>query len=228
MTQPNWSTERAELERVAQELRTKGYKVLVAPSASEVPDFVREYHPDIIARGSNDNLIVEVKRLLSAAERERIKTIARRVEGHRGWRFMLVTPETGEGQKASDSSERQQVSNWVSEARALVKAGHSRTALVAVWAGVEAAMRVAAKTHSIELTRSDGWSLMRELVSNGVLDRDSYQSLTESFRVRSAFAHGMEPDVQQSVDLDRAVEALAHTAEELVSQQSVAPTTDSE
>jgi len=90
------------LERVAQDLRAKGYDVVIDPSASEVPDFVREYQPDILARGEKESLIVEVKQPMSASERERIRTIARRVEGHPGWRFMLVAPARGTG--ATESS----------------------------------------------------------------------------------------------------------------------------
>lgn len=118
--QPSWSVARTELERVADDLRAKGYEVFVEPSASEVPDFVREYQPDILARGSNESLIVEVKQPLSESERERIRTIARRVEGHPGWRFMLVAPE----RSARDSEpfavrpvDKQQVRNWLNEAR---------------------------------------------------------------------------------------------------------------
>ena len=91
-----------------------------------------------------------------------------------------------------------------------------------VWAGLEAAMRIAAKAHSISLTRPDSWSLMRELVSNGILNRDSYQQLTELFRLRSAFAHGIQPtSVPSGIALDQALETLSRLAEELVSESSI-------
>ena len=220
--QPNWSVARSELERVAQDLRAKDYEVLVEPAASEVPDFVRDYQPDIVAKGSKDCLIVEVKQPLSAPERDRIRTIARRVEGHHGWRFLLVAPDP----QPSDSTpgpvkpiETPQVRNWLNEARALVRSAHSRSALLIAWAGLEAAMRVAANIHSLSGERSDSWALMRDLVSNGILNRESYRELTELFRIRSAFADGLQPAaVPPDIDLDQAVESMCSLAEQLIGE----------
>ena len=219
--QPSWSVARAELERVAQDLRAKGYEVFVEPSASEIPDFVREYQPDILARGATESLIVEVKQPLSESERERIRTIARRVEGHPGWRFMLVAPERTAGGSESlgvKPIEKQQLLDWLREARALVQSGHSRSALLVAWAGLEAAMRVAVSAHSLS-EQADSWKLMRELVSNGLLDRESYLELTDLFRLRSALAHGMQPEtIPASIDLDKGVEFMCKLAEQLISE----------
>jgi uncharacterized protein YutE (UPF0331/DUF86 family) len=82
------------------------------------------------------------------------------------------------------------------------------------WSALEAAMRVAAQRHAVEIPRPDTWSLMRELVSNGVLDRDTYQQLSESFRLRSALAHGLEP--ADRVDLERVSATLHEIAESLL------------
>jgi hypothetical protein len=172
--QPNWSVERSELERVAEDLRAKGYQVVIEPAASEIPDFVREFRPDILARGEKESLIVEVKQPLSTSERERIRAIARRVGGHPGWRFLLVAPErrgVSTGQEARPI-EKQQVRDWLQEVRELLRTGHSRSAFVIAWSGLEAAMRVAARAHALPSERADSWMLMRDLVSNGILTRD--------------------------------------------------------
>ena len=60
MKQPDWTAERAELERVADAYRARGYQVVVSPSPTELPDFARDYPPDIVARGENDSVLVEV------------------------------------------------------------------------------------------------------------------------------------------------------------------------
>ena len=66
-------------------------------------------------------------------------------------------------------------------------------------------MRVAASREGFESERSDTWSLMRELVTAGLLDRQKYSQLSDVFRLRSALAHGFQPrsteDVPQAVDL---------------------------
>jgi Holliday junction resolvase len=76
MSVPEPTLERATVERVAQEYREKGYEDAVGSAVSELPDFVREFRPDIIARSSNDCVVIEVKNWVSAADRERLRAIA--------------------------------------------------------------------------------------------------------------------------------------------------------
>lgn len=224
MTQPNWSLERAEVERVATDLRGRGYDVLVEPPASELPEFVRAYRPDILARSGQESVVVEVTHLSSDPERQRIRAIARSMEQRPGWRFMLLVPEAGKGASDRDIVEPldvAQVRDLLNEARALARAGHSRSGLLIAWAGLEAAMRIAARANLVWNERADAWRLMRELVTEGLVSRDDYTRLTDWFRLRSAFAHGMQPaHALPTVDLDHAIEAMATLAEDLLAEQA--------
>jgi hypothetical protein len=227
MTQPDWNIERADVERVANDLRQKGYNVVTEPSVSELPDFLREYRPDIIANGKDESLVVQVNDLLSSTEQERVRAIARRVENRPGWRFLLVSPHPYRSavfQEDEPLLEPAGVRDLLSEARAVAEHGLGRAALVMAWAGLEAAMRVAAQRHEISVERSDSWTLMRELVSEGVLGRDSYQHLTELFRLRSAFAHGMQPvDLPAGINLEEAAASLITVAEDLMKETPGGP-----
>jgi hypothetical protein len=96
MSVPEPTFEREAVERVAQEYREKGYEVITNPAASELPDFVREFPPDIIARSPKECVVIEVKNWVSAIERERLRAIARKVESRPGWRFVVVSPGGGD------------------------------------------------------------------------------------------------------------------------------------
>jgi hypothetical protein len=218
MMKPDWSVERGELERVAQTYRQKGYDVTVEPAASETPDFVREYQPDIIARGSQESVVIEVKHMSSESDRERVRAIARRVESRPGWKFVLVAPErrdsiAGGPARIIDLSE---IDMLLEEVDALNRNKSKHAALLVAWAAVEASMSFAADKEGIELRRLDSWTLMRELVSEGVLSRERYDHLTWLYKVRSAFAHGLRPVDEQAIDLDSAIDALTKTARELL------------
>jgi hypothetical protein len=213
--------QRADVERVAQEFRDKGYDVVVEPSASELPDFVREYRPDIIARSNQGSVVVEVKHAVSVADRERIRAIAQKVESRPDWRFVLISP-AAEGPLLAGEAvwllSANRIHDLLRDVDALRQTGHNEGALLVSWAALEAAMRLAAQQHSLESRQPDTWTLMRELVSNGVLDRESYQQLIGIFKLRSAVAHGLEP--LQRADVNQAIGVLVRLAADLLSESA--------
>ena len=217
MKQPDWAAERADAERIAQEYRARGYDVIVAPAASDVPDFLHGLRPDIVARGPKDSILIEIQNRESARDAERLRALASRVEGHPGWRLVVVSAGTGT-RLLPDENVRplnvQKIREMLAEGRAFLRSGHQEAAILVSWAALEAAMRCVAERHTLDLPRPDTWSLMRELVSNGLLERDAYQPLTDAFRLRSAFAHGFAP-VDQG-NLARAFETLHGIAETLM------------
>ena len=133
MNRPNWTIERREIERIAREYEDQGYELKIAPRPSELPDFLQEYRPDIVARGSKDCLVIEAKQPIDQAERERIRGIAERVGSQPGWRFVLVSPEpsgravTGEPVDRPDDSD---VRRLAQEARTLIIGGHQEAASI--------------------------------------------------------------------------------------------------
>jgi hypothetical protein len=218
MRQPDWTAERAELERVAEDYRARGYQVVVAPSANELPDFAREYPPDIVARGQHDSVLIEVTSRSSKSDRNRLRAIAEKVEHQSGWRLVVVSPPPAGGSPSSEplrSPDPVQVHRTLSQAEGLRSMGFRDASILLYWAGIEAAMRLAAERYGIELPRQDTWSLMRELVSNGVLHRDSYRRLSDSFRLRSAIAHGFDPP--EDIDFEESLAVLKTTAQALMS-----------
>jgi uncharacterized protein YutE (UPF0331/DUF86 family) len=221
MNQPDWTTERAELERVAQEYRARGYQVVVSPSGPDLPEFLRDYPPDIVASNDRESVLVEVKDRYSTANLARLRTIAQRIENQPGWRLAVVSPSLHGGPTEEfRPADMQRIRQLLSEASALQENGHQRAAILLYWAAFEAAMRLAADRYAVEVPRPDTWSLMRELVSNGVLDRDRYQSLNDSFRLRSAFAHGLEPIAE--VDLERVSATLRDSTLALLTESEQA------
>jgi Holliday junction resolvase len=219
--QPDWSENRETIERIAQELRSSGYEVMIQPGSSEVPEFLADLQPDIIAKSGRDNVVVEVKHVSREHDRERLRAIARRVESHQGWRFMLVAPETRSVMFVEESRplETAKVRDWLNEADVLLKSGHSKSALIAAWAGLEGAMRLAVNAHSLDIRKNDSWNLMRELVSNGIVSQDSYHHLIDLYRLRSTFAHGMQPaTTPQELELNQAVTSMESLAEQLLTE----------
>lgn len=221
MIRNDWDSGRALLERVAQEYRENGYEVIVGPMGGDVPDFIRDYQPDAIARTDKESVVIELKHSSSRSAHERIGAIAKRIENRPGWRFVLISPppedEADPGQNLRPLESRE-IQDRLREANLLGQAGHHEAALLLAWATVEALMWRVSRDQAPK-GRSDTWKLMRELVSDGLLDRGRYQELIDLFRLRSAVAHGLEPSQGIPRDqLDHAVAVLTATAEELMTE----------
>jgi len=219
MKKPDWTIERTEIERIAHEYTDQGYEVVVEPSGADLPDFVREYTPDLIAKRGKDCLIIEIKQPRPDAERDRIRAIAERVQSQPGWRFVLISPQerppnviTAEAVQTPDDK---YVRALAQDARRLLNEAHYEAALLLAWSAVEGAMRVAASRANVDVKRPDTWSLMRELVSVGLLDRHRYTQLSDVFRWRSALAHGFAtPNKTQGAP--EVVDLAIKVAEELL------------
>ena len=96
-------TERSAQRRVARKYKTLGYEVQENPGAELLPDFMRGVSPDIVARSSSDNVVIEVKQHASLKGSNDLVGIAERVSGHPDWRFELVVVDEAGGGPVSDA-----------------------------------------------------------------------------------------------------------------------------
>lgn len=82
--------ERKRLLELAQEYRHKGYEVLLPPNPEELPDFLRDYRPEMIVRRGEEAVVIEVKSRSSIASAQYLQGLAQAVKEHPGWRVELV------------------------------------------------------------------------------------------------------------------------------------------
>lgn len=61
MTASTVNLEREELLKIAEQYRNQGYEVVFQPSPEDLPDFLKNFRPDLLARRENEAVIVEVK-----------------------------------------------------------------------------------------------------------------------------------------------------------------------
>ncbi len=61
MATPTANLERERLIKLAEEYRDKGYEILIHPNLEDLPDFLRNYRPDMIARREDEAVVIEVK-----------------------------------------------------------------------------------------------------------------------------------------------------------------------
>src|SRR5438876_11043331 len=87
-------TENNKIRKVAKDYEKKGYKVIIEPSRGDIPSFIKNYQPDIIATSDNDNVIIEVKTRTDFSTIEKLRDIADIVNKRENWRFELIVTTT--------------------------------------------------------------------------------------------------------------------------------------
>lgn len=212
--------ERERLLQLAEEYRDKGYEIAVHPNPEDLPDFLRNYRPDMIVRREDEAVIIEVKsrRSLNSFPKQYLQNLAQSVEQHPGWRFELVmiNPEDIEYSPEAESSlQRPEIETRLQVARQLA-AQHPESAILYSWSLVEATLRLVAEHEGMSLKRLDPLYLVKELATEGVISRSDYQLLMDAISFRNAVAHGFkatqitQESVYQLIDLAEQILKTLH------------------
>ncbi len=196
MAIPTANTERERLLKLAEEYRGQGYEVSFHPSLEDLPDFLRNYRPDMIVRRGDEAVVVEVKSRssLNASSTQYLRSLAQVVEQHPSWRFELVmiNPEDATySPKAEGSLQKHEIESQIQVARQLATQ-HSESAILYSWSLVEATLRLVAEKEGLSLQRFDPLYLIKQLVTEGAISRSDYQSLMNALALRNAIAHGFK------------------------------------
>ena len=211
-------TERQRIERIAEEYRSRGYEVLVEPAGPDLPSFLGDHRPDLIARRGEERLVIELKPSPSEGEPDQVRGLAERIEREPGWKFVLIATSPAEELLPGEPLRLLStagVEQHLQGARLLLGEGQHAAALLLAWAAVEGQLRAIAKEEKIPLPRPDTSTLLRQLVSLGLIDREQHRLLTDAYKARSAAAHGFQPQA----DLESPARELLKLSEDLRASQ---------
>lgn len=226
MAIPTANLERERLLQLAEEYRDKGYEISFHPNPEDLPDFLRNYRPDMIVRRGDEAVIIEVKsrRSLNSSSRQYLQNLAQSVEQHPGWRFELVmtNPEDAVySPKAESSLQQPEIETRLQVARQLATQ-HPESAILYSWSLVEATLRLVAEHEGMSLQRLDPLYLVKQLVTEGVISRSEYQLLMDALSLRNAIAHGFkatqitQESVYQLIDVAEQLLKTLHISAESV------------
>jgi hypothetical protein len=217
---PDEIRERRKIREVAREYRRAGYEVLVDPAGPQVPAFLGDYRPDLIAVGDRESVVIEVKSTRGFDRSEANREIAARVATEPGWRFELVVTGPRRGRQIEEQTpwDLPVVDGYLEQVRKLLEGQDREAAFLLLWANAEALLRRVALMEGVPISRLSPSQLVRELATQGVLERLDYVALDQAATFRNAFAHGMgAPEIEPAL-LDKllgVIEALREDAESL-------------
>ena len=185
-----------ETEQVAKQYRDEGYVVLTHPDKHHLPGFAADYGADIVATRGNERVLVQVKSSRADVESDpTILRLAEIVNRQPGWRYDLVLVNEGDAFRRITRGAREpsttEIDQALGEVEKLLQSGQNRAALVFAWAALEAAMRQVCTDAELYMPKTTASELLRTLYGNGVLTREEFDLLRESFRLRTEIVHGL-------------------------------------
>jgi len=183
------------IQQIAEDYRSRGYKVLVEPAAADIPPFLENFCPDIIAHGPEDSVVVVVKVGTRTAASERFKELADTIRQQDGWRFSLVVVDPGSDDITPSAQQlltRDQIAERLKNGEELLQQGDKEVAFVLLWMSTEALLRQIASREGLPLERLPSSALLKELFSLGILSRDDLDTALRAFAIRNSLVHGFD------------------------------------
>jgi len=205
-------SETEEIQKLAAEYNRRGYKTFVRPSEDQVPGFLQDVEPDLVAISDRESVVIEVKFKESAVGDPKIAAIAKAVAGHPGWRFELV--KVAGRTKPPAGPELLKLPIPLSDARQRLETAkrllstQSELALIAAWTVVEAAIRSALLQADKLPASPQVGAILRQAYSQGLLSWRDLEALLKHMTVRNALVHGLE--AKGSLKAARSLVALAN------------------
>jgi hypothetical protein len=154
-----------------------------------LPDFLKDFRLDLIAKNGNENVVVEVKSHAALRTDPNIEKLAEVIQAHPDWSFELVMISSDAAQPPDADPKK-----ILGEVQDLQKLGYSAAALLLVWGALEIGLRKLAKKENIELKERSPEYLIKELTYLGLIEDDVYNVLWEAKKSKNAIAHGYKAD----------------------------------
>jgi hypothetical protein len=206
-------------EQVVREYRARGYDVVVQPGREQLPEFLAQFQPDVVARGPGENVVIEIKPRSELARSGELERIADAVQHQPGWRLeLVVTEEPSPSAGNAPSLGREDLAGILRNVRTLLELdargdeSFGKAAFLYAWSAAEVALRLLAEAEGIQLRRTDAPYLLTQLATEAVLSREEYDFLVHAMHVRNAIAHGFKTDQFQPEE----VPALVSTIDRLL------------
>ena len=211
------NTEQATIQQVAKRYEGKGYRVVIEPRGLDIPSFVKNYQPDLIATSDNDNVVVEVKSRSQLSAIPGLRDVADVINKTEHWRFELIVVYS-ERENDSNSVELNidydttEIARSLQEVKGMDRSEHYAAAFILCWANMESLSRQLLLEDKRDLSNKMPLVLVKTLFSYGYLTRMDYEELEKLSRVRNQVVHGYKSD-----ELDkRAIDRLVSITEKLL------------
>lgn len=204
--------ERDLLASLRGQYEAKGFSFEIEPGLQNIPNFLRPYVPDAIARKPGENVAIEVRQSRSRASEASLQQIRSRFDGHPDWTFTVAyAAEDPLKALTIKSAAAPKIRRQLADIHNLTNQGYYRAAFLLAWGLLEATL---VNIEGEQEARPRGpASVLQGLAMLGRIEPETERRIRPMILLRSAVAHG---DLAKE-PTKRDVEAVASVVEEALS-----------
>lgn len=181
------------LREVADDYIRQGFPVQIEPAPAELPEFLREYRPDLVVTTPQGHIVVGVRSERDIRDADYWRRVQEAVDAHADWRFQFVVDSRRE--KELLGTELPVLNGEEAELRLLASqqladSGLLDSALVVAWSTLEGVLRAVSREEGLELPDQGSAPLITAMYAEGSLERSDYDALMRILRARNKAVHG--------------------------------------
>lgn len=189
-----------KIREIANDYKDKGYSVNINPTSSQLPAFLKNYQPDIIARREDENVLIEVKTQADRADLKQFENVAEEISNMKNWRLEVVftNPKTKtiKWEKQETLSELN-INNRITEINKLIGFNSLEAAFLLSWATMEAVLRQKLNVEKSTALEKNTQSVIKTMFSLGLLNQNDYKSLQTMNQRRNYLIHGFNQPIHK-------------------------------
>lgn len=185
--------EERKVKELANEYKKKGYTVFMYPSKENIPNFLGDYQPDLIAISDKEKLVIEVKSKSTIKSSEKLTSYIELINRQEEWKFELVL--TNPRKKIPNERDEirfidtKQISRRLIEIEKMTRSKFIEPAFLYAWTVFEAVSRNQLISYKKQ-SKSNIGSLIKELFSYGIINKSDYNFLEKCYYQRNHLVHG--------------------------------------
>lgn len=188
------------IKEIAKDYESRGFKVSINPKQSELPQFLKGFEPDIIAKNEIESVVIEVKTKGNISELKQFESLANIISQKKNWRFELVFTNPIEqtihsGFRNELSIEKQKTR--ITEIKQLMLQHHYDAAFLLGWATLEAAIRMKLNYEKSEALNKPTLSIIKTIYSLGYINQHDYRNLEKLNSQRNYLIHGFDNSIDK-------------------------------
>ncbi|RDK82774.1 hypothetical protein [Marinirhabdus gelatinilytica] len=217
----NIPREQRKIKELAREYEEKGFQVFIEPERNLLPDFLKDYHPDLILKKGELNIVVEVKTSETIKNSQYLKELSAKINSLENWKFELVITNPRVKDNLINNKFQEfsliEIENRLNKVSNSIDKNFLEPYFLYAWSLFEASSRAILKADQPKAERKlNPTANIKQLYSYGIIGRIDYEWLNKISQIRNHIVHGHS--IQKSEIKEKDLNKLIRMTEDFIKE----------